>query len=393
MLKEYQGRIAKLQMAMKEKGLSGSFIMDRVSLFYYFGTIPSGSGYIPVQSKPELFVRRGLPRAQAESPFTVNQIKSFRTIKSFFESRSWTAAGQIGLEFDRVPHNLFLLLQKYFPEAEFVDISGILKQQRAVKSEYELDILVEAGRRAARSFAQIPTLLQAKQVTELDAMAKFEAIMRQEGHQGLVRMHAFNAEIYYGVFASGISANANTAYDVPIGTPGRYPATPFLCSQKEIQVNEPIMVDLVFGYQGYMVDQTRIYVIGSLPQPLGDAFQCALTIQEQVVSLLKPGVSGAELYQKAHDIAQDWGLAENFMGFQENRVAFIGHGVGLELDELPLLAPGYQTPLLENMVIALEPKFFFTHLGGVGIENTFRVTATGGEKLTPFPDDLITIQQ
>jgi len=391
MIDECKNRCEIMQQNLLKKGFDGALIMDRVSLFYYFGTIPGGYGYIPTSDEPVLLVRRGADRARRESTIPVHTSPSFRTMKSFFEERGWAGHDKIGLEFNRVPLNLYHLLIRHFSDTEFLNISPMISTQRAVKSDCELAILREAGKRAAESFRELPELLSHPQITELEVMAEFEAVMRKREHQGLVRLHAFNGEIYYGAFASGVSANANISFDGPVGTPGLSAAAPFLCSTKPINRNEPIVIDVVFGYQGYNVDQTRIYVVGSIPEKLIKAFDCSLRIQDEVVRSLKPGVLCNDLYEKSLEIALDEGLSNEFMGFGDNQVSFIGHGVGLELDELPVLTPKYKQPLQNNMVVALEPKFFFAELGGVGIENTFIVTDEGGEKLTPLDDSLITL--
>lgn len=389
MTTELAGRVATLQSMLRDQAIDGVFLLDRISLFYYFGTIPGGSGYIPAEGEPCLFIRRGQARAAAESPWPIEPMTSFRSIQPVFATRSWSAHRRVGLEFDRIPVNLYQLLRKNFPAFEFEDISRILREQRAIKSDLEIGLLREAGIRAGRSFARIPELLRRGRQTELEVMADFEAVMRKNGHQGIVRLHAFNGEIYYGAFAAGDSANAAIVFDGPVGTPGLSPAAPFLCSNKLIRPGEPILVDVVFGWQGYIVDQSRVYSFGDLPEPLPAAHATALTIQRELVALMKPGHNGQELYERAIRIASEAGFAANFMGSPQNRVGFVGHGVGLELDELPVLAPGFTAPLQSNMIIALEPKFFFPGLGGVGIENTFRVTPEGGENLTDFPDDIM----
>lgn len=388
---EYKLRVIAFQKILQEKGIDGSFILDRVSLFYFYGTIPGGIGYIPASGEAILLVRRGIERAINETPFRVIKFSSFRKLQDIFKEHNWSKHQLIGMEFDRIPVALFNKYRKLFTDKEFVDISSIIKSLRIIKSEFEIEILKEAGRRAASSYKQIPTLFQDKMPSELELMADFEAIMRKNGHQGLVRMHSFNGEIWYGVIATGNSANANVAFDGPIGTPGLYPAAPFACSLKKIDKNEPILVDVVFGYKGYYVDQTRLFVVGKLLNKLINAYQCALEIQTILSRLMVPEQKGETLYEKAIEIVKQHHLIDSFMGFGNNKVSFVGHGVGLELDELPLIAPRYSTPFKNNMVIALEPKFFFENLGGVGLENTFRITDKGGEKLIPLSDDITII--
>ncbi|MBN2382946.1 aminopeptidase P family protein [bacterium] len=387
---EWNSRACRLQDQLNTHNLAGVLLLDRVSLYYYFGTIPGGAGYIPREGEPVLFVRRGFERAHQESFFPTVPIRSFRDMASFLSEKGWPDRHEIGLEADRITLSLYRMVKKYFPDFEFVDIAQEIRQQRAMKSEYELEILKEAGLRAAHSFQQLPAIIQRTEPkTELAIMSEFEAVMRRAGHQGPVRLHAFNSEIYFGAFSAGDSANASTAFDGPVGTPGLSAAAPFLCSMREIRVDEPIMVDIVFGYEGYQVDQTRIFVLGSLPDELVRAHAVAMNIQDQLALDLRPNQPARELYRRAVEIARDQGLLDQFMGSPANRVSFIGHGVGLELDEAPVLSEGSKDLLQENMVIALEPKFFFAGRGGVGIENTYRVTKNGGERLTPLPDDII----
>ncbi|MFZ5633954.1 MAG: M24 family metallopeptidase [Bacillota bacterium] len=98
-------------------------------------------------------------------------------------------------------------------------------------------------------------------------------------------------------------------------------------------------------------------------------------------------MSCAELYEAAARVAGKHGLKDHFTGYPEP-VAFIGHGIGIELDELPALARGFDKPLEKNMVFALEPKFVFPE-GAVGIENTFLVTEKGLDSLMVFDDNII----
>jgi Xaa-Pro aminopeptidase len=79
------------------------------------------------------------------------------------------------------------------------------------------------------------------------------------------------------------------------------------------------------------------------------------------------------------------------MGPPGAQARFVGHGVGLELDELPVLASGFDAPLREGQTVALEPKFVFPDLGAVGIENTWAVAPGGGVRITELPDDVIRV--
>jgi Xaa-Pro aminopeptidase len=80
--------------------------------------------------------------------------------------------------------------------------------------------------------------------------------------------------------------------------------------------------------------------------------------------------------------------APHFMGAGENQVRFVAHGLGLEIDELPVIAPKFDTPLESGVVLAVEPKIFYPELGGVGVENTYVITERGCERLTPSPQEI-----
>ena len=116
-----------------------------------------------------------------------------------------------------------------------------------------------------------------------------------------------------------------------------------------------------------------------------------LDIQERIKEMAKPGVIAGDLYSAAVDMARAKGLADHFMGAGEDRIRFIGHGVGLELDEFPFLAKGQPTVLQENMVIALEPKLIFPGRGVVGIENTHVVAAGGLDQLTLAEQRIVSV--
>jgi len=114
--------------------------------------------------------------------------------------------------------------------------------------------------------------------------------------------------------------------------------------------------------------------------------EAAREILHRVADDAMPGVTGAALYERALELAGD---LEGFMGAGDERVSFVGHGFGLEIDELPLLAKGWEEPLEAGMVFALEPKFVFPGVGAVGIENSYLVTGDGAERLTSAPEDLL----
>ena len=145
------------------------------------------------------------------------------------------------------------------------------------------------------------------------------------------------------------------------------------------------------GRMAYITDMTRVFAVGQLPHEAYRAHQVALEIQSAIEGMAKPGVACADLYMKALEIVKAAGLEEYFMG-TKLQAKFVGHGIGLQINELPVLTPRSKEVLLENMVFALEPKFVIPGVGAVGVENSFLVKADGLEKLTLFPEEIIQLQ-
>ena len=142
--------------------------------------------------------------------------------------------------------------------------------------------------------------------------------------------------------------------------------------------------------EGYIADFTRIFALGRLPRELARAYDVALRVQEVVRTHgAARGVTCAAVWAAARDGGRGRpGSATSFMGRGEGKVRFVGHGVGLELDELPVLTTS-DLELAEGMVFALEPKFVLPGLGAIGVENTWHVTADGIEALTRAPEHVV----
>ncbi|HSJ95276.1 MAG TPA: M24 family metallopeptidase, partial [Gaiellaceae bacterium] len=174
--------------------------------------------------------------------------------------------------------------------------------------------------------------------------------------------------------------------ETPVVGPGPNVAVSKGASHRPIEEGEPILIDFAGAHEGYLADQTRTYSLGPLPRYLEEPYEAAREILHRVAAEARPGVTGAQLYEKAMELAGD---REGFMGWGDERVSFVGHGIGLEIDELPLLARGWDEPLEAGMVFALEPKFVFPEVGAVGIENSYLVTGNGVERLTSAPEELI----
>ena len=238
--------------------------------------------------------------------------------------------------------------------------------------------------------AWVPNILR-EGMSELELAGKIEAEARRLGHQGVLRMRLWGSEMFYGHLLSGASAAVPSFLSSPTGGVGASPAVAQGPGFKIIQRQEPVLVDYVFSYNGYLSDHTRIFSLGPLPAELKDAHAAMLEVQQMIKKQAKPGVKTGDIYHRALEKTEDLGYADYFMGIGNERVRFVGHGIGLEVDEYPFLAAGQQLELQASMTIALEPKLIFPGKGVVGIENTHVVTEDGLEQLGQFPQEVMEI--
>ncbi len=383
---ELEDRAARLQDLMKAQDLDGVIIMQNADLFYFAGTIQRSHLFIPTAGDPVLLVKKNYERATRESQ--LKYIRDFPNVKELpavLEALLGHPPQRLGLELDVVPANLLFFYQELLPGVRIVDASLLIRQVRRVKSPYEIELIKAAAQLNFTMFSHVKEFLR-EGISEIEFASQLEAVYRQGGHQCFIRWRGFNAELVYGHLMSGWNLAVPSFIDGTTGGSGLNPSFPQGSGHKLITRDEPVMVDYVGVLNGYMVDQARFFCIGRLKPHLTKAYAVVIEIQAAVKEMSKPGVCCADVYQAAVQIAHKNGLKDHFMGYPEP-VSFIAHGIGIELDELPVMARGYNVPLEEGMVFALEPKFVFPD-GAVGIENTLVVTRQGLENLTVFDETI-----
>lgn len=382
---ENAGRIARLQERMVAGGLDGTLLVHPIDVYYFSGTRQNAVLWVPTEGEALLLVRKSLARARQEAPLA--EVRPFPPSKEFAAVLP-KEAQKIGLTFDVLPVAQYNFFLKLLPGRELVDLSAINRELRSVKSPWELEHMRRSGSGLCGVFAQIPEFLQAG-MREVDLAAEVEARLRKAGGEGFVRMRAFNQELFMGLAVAGDGACAPGFFDGAVTGQGMSAAAAHGASSRRIEAGMPVLVDYTGVFDGYIVDMTRMFVIGHLDSRLQQAFDLSLAIQQHLVANLKPGSICAELFAQAQVMAEAADLGQHFMGPPGENAKFVGHGVGLELDEFPVLAQGFNMPLVAGQTIAIEPKFVFPGLGAIGIENTWAVTEKGGDKLTNLADALI----
>ncbi|NYT16691.1 MAG: aminopeptidase P family protein [Methanomicrobiales archaeon] len=364
-------------------------LFGRINLYYFTGTMQDGMLLIPRDGDAVLWVRRSYERALDESSFPrIEPMNSYRDAAQGTRNLPDT----VYLETELVPLALFRRLQKHFPFSRFRPLDLQVSKVRAVKSAYELSRMEQAGRIHERVLEECVPLILTEGMSEAEFGSSVYSVMVREGHQGIVRFGGMGIEIEVGQLGFGESSLYPTSFDGPGGCYGLGPAAPVLGSRERKLANgDLVFIDNACGVEGYQTDKTMTYMFGS-PVPdnaIAIHHQC-VDLQNEMAALLKPGTVPSEIYFGIMERLSP-GLQENFMGYGARKAQFLGHGVGLLVDEIPVIARGFDEPLQEGMTIALEPKYGVRGVGMVGIENTFVVTPGGGRSITGTSPGLIPV--
>jgi len=390
---EIANRIVALQALLKKNGVDAAVVRQNADLFYFTGTVQDSHLVVPSSGNPIFLVRRSLERAEAESPLRpiirMNSMAQLR--EAAFEACGTGEPKIIGLELDVLPANTFFFYdEKIFPKQQIVDVSGLIRQTRMIKSSWEIGIMRDAAAISKLVAESVPRLLTAG-MTEIELFAELEAVSHKAGSSGMLRLRAFNMEMVFGHILSGPNAAVPSYTNAPTGGPGVSPAFGQGAGTKKIAAGEIVSVDTGTISNGYTNDQTRNFCIGPPPLRLADAYEFVKSVHARFREVARPGAVTGELYAIVWRWAREAGWAEWFMGCCEPKVSFVGHGIGIEFDEFPFVAEGQKLELQEGMVFAFEPKVIIPDEGTAGLENTYLVTSSGIESLNTTTEELVII--
>ena len=389
---EVRSRTRRLQRVILEKRLDAVFIIQKADLFYFAGTGQSSVLCIPAEGSPLLIVRKSYERACKESALeNIVYLSSYGELPHLLRDHKITNLTHIGMEFDVIPTSLFFTYQRMFPKAKFEDVSMSIRNIRMVKSGYEIDMMRKAGKISDAILKGAKNELKVGR-TEVEIASCISDIAFRLGSQGFTTGRGWNQGLSpLPLVLSGENGAMASSNDAPFGGKGLSSLIPVGPSDKKIEAHEPIVIDLGAAYNGYSADMTRTFSVGDMPLSLSNAYEATLKIQEQLIKQMVTGKTCSELYQIAEEMAKSLGYGDNFMGYGKDRVRFVGHGIGIEVDELPVFAKGFDMPLEEGMTVAIEPKIIVPGIGAVGIENTWLINKDDPEPLTVMDEALCII--
>ena len=385
---EIAGRIAGFQKKLPELELEAALIYQQVDLFYFGGTMANGFLFIPPDGEPLFLVKKFLPRARAESPLkNVEPLYSTGLINQTLGDFGFKVPARLGLELDVLPVNTFRFLQKQLGWKEAVDIGPAIRQVRAIKSPFELDQMRKAGEIGRRVYEAVPALLKPG-LSEIGLAGKLNEKAMALGNLNLLRARGFNNQAFNWHVISGASGAWLSGNDAPFAGLGLGPAFSVGASLKTIETGDPVLVDFGTCWNGYQVDQTRMFSLGNPDPEVSRAYEALQEIEGALLEAARPGVPVEDLYRIARRRAERLGFKDSFLGPAGQQVKYVGHGVGLEIDEFPFLASGHRYLLEAGMTAALELKIVLPG-GAVGFENTVAITGDGTVKLTTANEDFL----
>jgi len=387
---EITRRVAALQAALCGADLAVAWIEHLADRLYFSGSAQDGVLLVPAAGSPLFRVRKSCDRALDEASVEVQPYPGGKAMVG--EACSLAGAGRVGLALDVTPAATWVRLHGAIGSDRLGDLTGFVRTIRSVKSPWEVEQIRRASAQVTTLYGEIAEHIRPGMV-ELELTGRIEGRLRELGHPGTVRVRRPAADITMAVVVSGDSALYPTSFNGPVGAEGPYPNSPSGAGSKLLAKGETVMLDIVTSHNGYHADTTRTFFLGrNVPDELRRVHDSCRDVLREIEERMRVGAVCSRIYREVLAWSRERGEPEGFMGFGENRVRFFGHGVGLELDEMPVLAEKIDVALEPGSVLAVEPKAFVRTVGPVGVENTYVVNEDGCECLCSTPDELLAVR-
>lgn len=377
---DQQERISRLQNLMDKQGVDAMLVTSNVNLYYLFGKIFSGAAYIPREGEPLYLIRRPQIYQEGES------VRNIRKVEDLTQLADLSSIKCVALELDELSYSDIERQRKLFPDASLANATTLLRTARMVKTLAEVSEIRHGASKHIAVYQQIPQLYRLG-MTDIELQVEIERTMRLEGSVGIFRTFGSAMEIYMGSLLTGANAASPSPYDFAMGGAGSA-AIPLGASGTEIQPGTSIMIDMAGNYGPYLTDMTRTFSVGRLSDEAYRLHNLSIRMHREIMQQASPATSCADIYTHSLELVRQEGAEKFFMGLGQ-QAQFVGHGLGLQINELPVLTGRSKDVLVEGMVIAYEPKFVLPEIGAVGIENTYLITPDGVENLTPLEEGII----
>ena len=386
MTNELEWKWERLRQAMADMRADGCLVASNRNLYWLTGRVVGGYFYLSLCGEPHVFLKR--PAALDRIACTA--IRKPEQLPEALAQAGLPMPRRLLLEDEALSYADCVRLQRVFATAETVGGSQALRRLRMIKTPWEIDQMRQSARRQVEVCRLIPSCYRAG-MTDLELQIEIERLMRLHGSFGTFHADGANMEIFMGSVLAGPNAEVPSPFDFALGGAGMHACSPLGANGTRLTSGMAVMVDMSGNYTAYQSDMTRVFAVGRLPEEALRAHRVSCDMAAQMERTARPGVSCAQLYRDALERAGREGLGGCFMGTRL-QARFVGHGIGLDVNELPVLTPRSQDVLQEGMTFAFEPKFVIPQVGAVGIENTYLVTGSGVEKLTLLDEAIVPLE-
>ncbi|GAB6990430.1 M24 family metallopeptidase [Paenibacillus pini] len=348
-------RVLKLREAMQNKSVKALFVTSSINRRYLTGFTGS-SGYVLITMDAAYLLTdfRYMTQApQQAQGFTVVEHgqRVTDTIKELLSSSNIT---ELAFEQEDVSFSAYTTFAQQLKPVELLPVAGLVEQLRMFKDEEELKVMQRAADLADETFQHILGFVK-KGMTEREVDLEMEFFMRRKGA-------------------------TSSSFDTIVASGERSSMPHGVASERVIQGNELITFDFGALLDGYCSDLTRTIALGQPDPKLKEIYDIVLEAQLHTLEHIKPGMTGREADALARDIITKYGYGEHF-GHST------GHGLGMEVHEMPRLSKLSDDVLKPGMVVTVEPGIYLPGLGGVRIEDDIVITDTGIAILTHSSKD------
>ncbi len=384
-LENRQKRVSKI---LQKNKIESVWIDDPVELYWLTGgrqnsAIVIGAEGSEIETKH--WVRQSLERAifeagESDAPHSIEKHPRMNELESSL--RSIGCKYKPALLMSKIPHDRWSFLDSKFGKLidESRNCSNLMYKLRQKKSDWELLMHKKSGEINQLMFETIRENC-GEGNTEIEIAAIADKVSRASGFGGRIRMRKWPMDCDRVVIAAGRSGAVPSYFDSAIGGLGTSPISSLGAGFAKIKAKEPVLVDIVHLHRGYVSDCTRMFSYGRLSDVWIERLEDMSEISNAIVNSLGKGDKCTNAWLIGSEMSEEMGYSANLMGMKPNQAKFLGHSVGLELDETPVVAEGFDYPLNFGGTMAIEPKVIYEN-GAIGIEDTWTRTSDGMECLT-----------
>ncbi len=347
-------RIDNLRKVLERRNLDVALVLYHLNVYYFNGTAQLGALIVPREEDPVFYVIRDYERAKEESEFKCIKARGFGEILSKVKDL------KVGVDLGFVNGKISSRLSGI----RFEDITDEILRLRMIKDREEIKLISKAVDMCCEVLEKVPEILK-DGMREFELSAKLEYELKMLGHDGYLEGRG-SEYLPNVVVASSGSAKPSKLSAVTAGA-GMSAACPIGSGKKRMRKGDVVWIDIGGRIEGYSSDITRCFTIGKADERVYETYERLKELYENCLKMMKEKVKVSEIFRKAFELARELEIFDGFMGRVE-KMKFVGHGIGLNIDEYPVLGD-FEEELRRNVVVAFEPKVILEDFTGLGIES------------------------